>query len=48
MPAVFLAPLLTMMAAWGVLFLAIWITSIRTEIVRRRVLTLRARRAQEA
>ena len=48
MPAVFLAPLLTMMAAYGVFFLAVWITSIRTEIVRRRVLTLRARRAQEA
>ncbi len=48
MPAVFLAPLLTMMAAWGLLFLAIWLTSIRTEIVRRRVLSIRARRAQEA
>jgi len=48
MSAVFLAPLLTMMAAWGVLFLAVWITSIRTEIVRRRVLGLRARRAMEA
>jgi heme exporter protein C len=48
MPAVFLTPLLTMMAAYGVFFLAVWITSIRTEIVRRRVLTLRARRAQEA
>lgn len=48
MPAVFLAPLLTMMAAYGVLFLAIWMTSIRTEIVRRRVVTLRARSAIEA
>ncbi|RZJ02719.1 MAG: heme transporter HemC [Brevundimonas sp.] len=48
MPAVFLGPLLTMMSAYGVFFLAIWITSIRTEIVRRRVLSLRARRAQEA
>ena len=48
MPAVFLGPLLTMMAAYGVFFLAVWITSIRTEIVRRRVTTLRARRAQEA
>ncbi len=48
MPAVYLAPLLTMMAAYGVFFLAIWITSIRTEIVRRRVMNLRARRAQEA
>ena len=45
---VFLAPLLTMMAAWGALFLAVWLTSIRTEIVRRRVIALRARRAQEA
>jgi len=43
-----LAPLLTMMAAYGLFFLAVWITSIRTEIVRRRVLTLRARRAHEA
>ncbi|MBU1346778.1 MAG: heme ABC transporter permease [Alphaproteobacteria bacterium] len=45
---VFLAPLLTMMAAYGALFLAIWLTSIRTEIVRRRVQTLRARRVLEA
>jgi heme exporter protein C len=37
-----------MMAAFAVFFLAVWITSIRTEIVRRRVLTLRARRALEA
>jgi heme exporter protein C len=37
-----------MMAAWGVLFLAIWLTSIRTEIVRRRVVSIRARRALEA
>lgn len=43
-----LAPLLTMIAAYGVLFLALWLTAIRTEIVRRRVLTIRARRAQEA
>ncbi len=48
MPAVFLAPLLTMMAAYTVFFLAVWITSIRAEIVRRRVVTQRARRAQEA
>lgn len=48
MPAVYLTPLLLMMAAYGVLFLAIWVTSIRTEIVRRRVLSIRARRAQEA
>ncbi len=45
---VFLAPLLTMMAAYGALFLAVWLTSIRTEISRRRVQTLRARQAQEA
>jgi heme exporter protein C len=45
---VFLAPLLTMMAAWGALFLAVWLTSIRTEITRRRVQTLRARQALEA
>ena len=48
MTADLLAPLLTMMAAFAVFFLAVWITSIRTEIVRRRVLTLRARRALEA
>lgn len=44
----YLAPLLTMMAAYGVLFLALWITSIRTEVTRRRVLSIRARRALEA
>lgn len=43
-----LAPLLTMMAAYGALFLAVWVTSIRAEIVRRRVLAIRARRAMEA
>ncbi|MGV9008247.1 heme ABC transporter permease CcmC [Brevundimonas sp.] len=43
-----LTPLLIMMAAFGVFFLAYWITSIRTEIVRRRVLSLSARRAMEA
>ncbi|WP_296169238.1 heme ABC transporter permease CcmC [uncultured Brevundimonas sp.] len=43
-----LTPLLIMMAAFGVFFLAYWITSIRTEIVRRRVLSLTARRAMEA
>ena len=37
-----------MMAAYGALFLAIWLTSIRTEITRRRVQTLRARQALEA
>ncbi len=45
---VFLAPLLTMMAAYGMLFLAVWLTSIRTEVTRRRVQTLRARQALEA
>jgi heme exporter protein C len=44
----FLTPLLVMMTAWAVLFLALWLTGIRTEIVRRRVLTLRARRVLEA
>lgn len=45
---VFLAPFLTMMAAYGALFLAVWLTSIRTEIVRRRVQSMRARLALEA
>ena len=45
---VFLWPLLTMMAAYGALFLAVWLSAIRTEIVRRRVMSLRARRALEA
>ncbi|MBN9481198.1 MAG: cytochrome c biogenesis protein CcsA [Bordetella sp.] len=45
---VFLPALLTMMAAYAVLFGAIWLTSIRTEVLRRRVLTLRARAALEA
>ena len=48
MPPVFLTPLLLMMAAYGALFLAIWLTAIRTEIVRRRVVSIRARRALEA
>jgi heme exporter protein C len=48
MPAVYLTPLLLMMAAYGVLFAAIWLTAIRTEVVRRRVLSIRARRALEA
>jgi heme exporter protein C len=43
-----LIPLLVMMAAYAVFFLALWITAIRAEIARRRVLTIRARRAQEA
>jgi len=45
---VFLPALMTMMAAYAVLFGAIWLTSIRTEVRRRRVLTLRARAALEA
>ena len=48
MSAVFLTPLLLMMAAYGALFLAIWLTSIRSEIVRRRVVSIRARKALEA
>jgi heme exporter protein C len=45
---VFLAPLLTMMAGYGALFGAVWLTSIRAEVVRRRVQGIRARRVQEA
>jgi len=45
---IFLWPLLTMMAAYSALFLAVWLTAIRTEITRRRVMTLRARAALEA
>ena len=45
---VYLPPFLTMLAAFGVLFAALWLTAIRTEIRRRRVMTLRARLAQEA
>jgi heme exporter protein C len=37
-----------MLAAYGVLFLALWLTAIRTEIRRRRVISLRARKALEA
>ena len=37
-----------LLVGFGVFFLAYWITSIRTEIVRRRVLSLSARRAMEA
>lgn len=48
MSGVFLAPLLVMMAAYGVLFVAVWLTGIRTEVTRRRVMTLRARVAMEA
>lgn len=44
----YLAPLLTMMAGYALLFLALWLTAIRTEVRRRRVMTLRARAAMEA
>lgn len=44
----FLYPLLTMMAAYSVLFLALWLTAIRTEVMRRRILSLRARAAWTA
>lgn len=44
----YLWPLLTMMAAYGVLFAAVWVTAIRTEVTRRRVLAMRARAALEA
>ena len=59
-PASFLAPgssgldpayvpaFLAMLAAYGALFGALWLTAIRTEIRRRRVVSLRARRALEA
>lgn len=43
----YLTPLLTMMAAYGLLFAAIWITAVRTEVTRRRVMALRARAAME-
>lgn len=45
---VMLAALLVMMAGYGLLFLAVWLTSIHSEITRRRVLAIRARRALEA
>lgn len=44
----YLWPLLTMMAAYGVLFAAVWVTAIRAEVTRRRVLAMRARAALEA
>lgn len=44
----FLPATLTMLAAYGLLFGALWITAIRTEVCRRRVLSLRARAAQNA
>lgn len=48
MTAEHLTPLLVMGAAYTLLFLAIWITDIRTEVRRRRLGTLRARIGQEA
>ncbi|MDP3404653.1 MAG: heme ABC transporter permease CcmC [Brevundimonas sp.] len=45
---VFLLPLLLMIAGYSALFMAVWLSSIRTEIVRRRVQTIRARRALDA
>lgn len=48
MSEAFLTPLLTMIAAYAALFGALWLTAIRTEVTRRRVLTLRARAALEA
>ena len=41
-------PLLIMMAAYGALFLALWITAIRTEVTRRRATALAARAARYA
>ena len=46
--AVFLWPMFTMMAAFTLLFLALHMTAMRSEILRRRVATMRARRASEA
>ncbi len=43
----YLWPLLVMMAAYFALFLAIWLTALHTEIMRRRVLAMRARQARE-
>jgi heme exporter protein C len=40
---VYLTPLLTMLVAYGLLFAALWLTGIRTEVRRRRVQALRAR-----
>lgn len=46
--AAFLPAILTMLAAYGLLFGALWLTAIRTEVRRRRVLSLRARAAMNA
>lgn len=48
MTAAHLTPLLVMGLAYMALFTALWLTDIRTEVRRRRVLTLRARAVQEA
>jgi len=44
----FLPAMLTMLVAYGLLFGALWLTAIRTEVRRRRVLSLRARAAMNA
>lgn len=44
----FLPATLTMLAAYGLLFGALWLTAIRTEVRRRRVIALRARAALNA
>lgn len=44
----FLPALLAMMAGYGLLFGAVWLTLIRAEVRRRRVMSLRARAAMEA
>ncbi len=46
--AAFLPALLTMMAGYGLLFGAVWLTLIQAEVRRRRVMSLRARAAMEA
>ena len=46
--AVFLWPLFLMMGAFTLLFLALHMTAMRSEILRRRVAVMRARRADEA
>jgi heme exporter protein C len=48
MTAAPLTPLLVMGLAYTALFTALWLADIRTGVRRRRVLTLRARAAQEA
>ena len=45
---VFLRPLFTMMGAFTFLFMALHFTAMRSEILRRRIATMRSRRADEA